>query len=103
MEMPYWSFPAPELPPSMWTVLFRLCWFAGLTSKVESFKEAKARAAKATDRLIKIARKHRQIVFAGHGLLNQFIAKVLLANGWLGPTNPGKKYWQYGVYTYAAT
>ena len=103
MEMPNWSFPSPALSPNVWAVLFRLFWFAGLTSKAESFAEAKARAIRATEQLIKLAQEHHQIIFVGHGLLNQFIAKTLLKSGWLGPTSPGKKYWEYGVYTYATT
>ena len=103
MELPYWSFPAPVLPANIWAFLFRLCWFAGLTSKAESFKDAKVRAASATDLLVKYAQEHHQIIFVGHGLLNRFIAKTLLENGWSGPKNPGKQYWQYGVYTYATT
>ena len=103
MELPYWSFPAPTLPANLWAFLFRLCWFAGLKSKVESFKNAKIRAAIATDQLVKLVQEYHQIIFVGHGLLNRFIAKTLLENGWLGPKNPGKQYWQYGVYTYAIT
>jgi broad specificity phosphatase PhoE len=103
MEMPYWSLPAPALSPNTWAVLFRLCWFAGLTSNAESFTAAKARAMCAANQLIKVAQEHNQILFVGHGLLNRFIAKTLLANGWLGPKNPGKKYWEYGVYTYERT
>jgi broad specificity phosphatase PhoE len=103
MELPYWSFPAPALPANLWTFLFRLCWFSGLTSKAESFKDAKIRAVRATDQLVKLVQEHHQIIFVGHGLLNWFIAKTLLENGWSGPKNPGKKYWQYGVYTYATT
>lgn len=102
MEMPHWSFPAPALSPNVWALLFRLCWFAGLTSNAESFTEAKERANKATLQLIKFAQEYDQIIFIGHGLLNRFIAKMLLDNGWCGPKNPGKKYWEYGVYTYAA-
>jgi broad specificity phosphatase PhoE len=103
MEMPHWSFASPALSPNIWAVLFRLCWFAGFTANAESFKDAKARANKATNQLINIAREHHQVIFIGHGLLNRFIAKTLLANGWIGNKNPGKKYWEYGVYTYATT
>ena len=101
MEMPYWSFPSPALSPNIWAVLFRLCWFAGFTSHAESFKDAKVRANNATNQLIKIAQEHQQVIFIGHGLLNRFIAKALLKNGWLGNKNPGKQYWGCGVYTYA--
>ena len=101
MEMPYWSFASPAISPNIWAILLRLCWFAGFTSNAESFKDARLRAIQATDQLIKFAQEHHQITFVGHGLLNRSIAKTLIKKGWLGPKNPGKKYWEYGVYTYA--
>jgi broad specificity phosphatase PhoE len=103
MEMPNWSLPSPAFSSNVWAVLCRLFWFAGLTSNAESFAEAKLRATHATEQLIKFAQEHDQIIFVGHGLLNRFIAKTLLKRGWLGPTSPGKKYWDYSVYTYATT
>ena len=103
MEIPHWSFPSPALSPIVWAILFRICWFAGFTSNAESFKDAKLRAISAANQLIKIAHEHNQIIFIGHGLLNRFIAKALLKNGWIGNKNPGKQYWEYGVYTYATT
>lgn len=103
MEMPHWSFPSPALSPNIWAVLFRLCWFAGLTANAESFKDAQARAEHAASQLIKIAHEHHRVIFIGHGLLNRFIAKTLLKRGWVGTKNPGKQYWEYGIYTYATT
>lgn len=100
MEMPHWSFVSPPLPAKVWSFLFRLCWFAGLTSHAESFKDAKVRASNATKQLIKHAQDHQKIIFVGHGMLNRFIAKALLQDGWVGPKHPGGKYWEFGIYNY---
>lgn len=98
MEMPSWHFPSPHLAPQIWAVLFRVFWFLGFSSNAESFQQAKARALEAAEKLLTLAQTHRSVVFIGHGLLNRYIAKALLAHSWQGPTNPGKDYWKYGVY-----
>ncbi len=100
MEMPHWSFISPPVSANVWAFLFRLCWFAGLTSNAESFEVAKERANNATTQLIKYAQDHQKIIFVGHAMLNRFIAKGLLDSGWIGPKSPGRKYWEYGIYTY---
>jgi hypothetical protein len=39
----------------------------------------------------------------GHGFLNHHVAKELLVNNWMGPSNPGRKYWEFGTYEYERT
>ncbi|MEW6982502.1 histidine phosphatase family protein [Colwelliaceae bacterium 6471] len=75
-----------------WLFISRLCWFAGFSGKVESFKKAKTRAKTSANQLQELANTHGKVVFFGHGMLNKFIAKELKNLGWNG-TSKGQKYW----------
>jgi len=98
IELPYCSFPSPKLPANAWAVIFRILWFMGFSRNSETLSEAKRRAIAGAELLIEIAEKHRTVLLVGHGLLNRFIARELIENGWTGPATPGKKYWEFGVY-----
>ncbi len=98
MAMPYASFPSPKLSPNVWAILFRIMWFLGYSPNSESFSEAKLRAVSAANRLKELAHNNGSVLFVGHGLINAYIAKALLSEGWQGPASPGKKYWEFGVY-----
>ncbi|MBL3601106.1 MAG: histidine phosphatase family protein [gamma proteobacterium endosymbiont of Lamellibrachia anaximandri] len=98
MELPSANWPSPRLPPEIWAVFFRVLWFLGYSSKGESLREARMRALSGANRLEAIAEKHGSVILIGHGLLNRSIAKALLKNGWAGPLDPGKNYWEFGVY-----
>lgn len=98
MGLPYCSFPSPRLPANAWAAIFRLLWFSGFSRNCETFSEARRRAACGAQELIAIAEKHQSVLLVGHGLLNRFIARELLANGWHGPATPAKNYWDFGVY-----
>ncbi len=101
MGLPYANFPSPKLSLNTWAVIFRVLWFLGYSSNGESLREAKLRASNGASRLKEIAENNRSVLLVGHGFVNRFIAKELLSNGWQGPVNPGKRYWEFGVYEYA--
>jgi broad specificity phosphatase PhoE len=100
MSLPYAQFPSPKLSPRIWAVLFRIIWFFGFSSNGESLHDAKIRAFNGADRLVEIATDNESVLLVGHGFVNRFIAKELLSRGWRGPANPGRKYWDFGVYEY---
>ena len=101
MELPHGSFPSPKLSPNIWAAFFRLLWFFGYSSNGESLREAKSRASKGANRLKEIAANNGSVLLVGHGFVNRFIANELVSNGWQGPANPGKQFWEFGVYEYA--
>ncbi len=103
MNLPYFDRAPIRLPLKIWVVLLRTLWFCGFSQNTESLSVAKARAKRASEELIELAAEHESILFVGHGFLNHFVAKELLANNWCGPKSPGKKYWEYGTYDYVQT
>ncbi len=101
--LPYARWGLISISPRIWAVLFRALWFIGFSANGESFISTKQRAGACAQRLAEIAKEHESVLFIGHGFINRFIAKELLSKGWEGPTNPGKYFWEYGVYRYNAT
>lgn len=100
--LPYAAWTLVKLPVKVWAIFFRMLWCLGYSNNEESIFEARQRAKKAANHLMSIARQHDSVIFVGHGFINRFIAKELLLNGWVGPKNPGKNYWEFGVYHYQA-
>ncbi len=100
MGLPFCNFPTLKLSPSIWAALFRILWFFGYSSNSESIHEARLRASIGANRLKEMAVNNGSVLLIGHGFTNRFIAKKLLSNGWKGPKNPGKKYWEFGKYEY---
>ena len=98
MGLPYASFPSPRLSPNIWVTFFRVLWFLGFSSNGESLREARLRASTGASRLKEIAANTGSVLLVGHGFVNRFIAKELLSSGWQGPSSPGRKYWEFGVY-----
>ncbi|GKT12065.1 MAG: hypothetical protein ISEC1_P1039 [Thiomicrorhabdus sp.] len=96
--MPYRKIPFVKLTPTLWAIIFRLSWLMGFSLNSESFEEAKIRAENAANRLIKMAEDHNDILLIGHGLLNKFIAKQLLSEGWSCSKMLGRKHWEYGIF-----
>lgn len=97
-ELPFSYIPWLKLMPMTWGLIFRVLWLCGLKTNSESVVYAKQRAAMGARKLIEIAQTNESVILIGHGFMNRFIAKELLAKGWRGPTNSGKKYWAFGVY-----
>ena len=65
----------------------------------QSIKQAKNRAKYASKKLIELAEEHEKVILIGHGLMNRLIAKQLNYKNWKGPVSPGKRYWEFGIYT----
>lgn len=97
-DLPGGSWNAPRVSFAMLAALFRLAWFLGYSSDVESLPQTKARARRAALRLIELAVQHGSVFLVGHGIINMLIAKKLLTLGWSGPARPIAKYWRYSVY-----
>lgn len=97
-ELPIAAWHRPKLSPGIWAVIFRVLWFLGYSRGSESFREAKARANRASKMLIALAEEHQSVLFVGHGVFNRLVANELRKAGWIGPNNPGSKHWAFGVY-----
>ncbi len=100
MNIPYFDNVSITLPIKLWVAILRGLWFLGFSKNTESISEAKQRAKLASEKLMDLATKHHSVLLVGHGFLNHYIAKELLANNWLGSSSPGKKYWEFGTYIY---
>lgn len=98
LPIPKWHY--PKLSPKAWAVIFRVFWLLGYSNNSESLNQAKNRASKASQMLISLANEHKSVLFVGHGVYNRLLSNELRARGWLGPKNPGNKYWSFGVYKY---
>ena len=97
-DLPHADWRFPKLSLYSWFITFRLLWLFGYANNGESIKMAKQRAATATRALTEIAGQQDSVLLVGHGFINRFIAGHLRTNGWHGPKDPGKNYWEYGVY-----
>lgn len=100
---PHFKSGSYVMPVSAWGVLLRSLSVFGFSRNGESLSMAKQRAAAATLQLIEIAHTYNSILLVGHAFINHFIAKELLSRNWIGPSKPGRGYWEYGVYKYHAT
>lgn len=100
VDLPVTIWPSPKMSPFFWFAFFRLIWFMGHTAKGESISLARSRAFTGMQELSQLAHKYGRVLFVGHGLLNQFIAKELLSYGWQGPKIPARKHWGYSRYKY---
>ena len=100
MNPPYFDNLPFKMPLKYWVIVLRGLWFLGLSKNTESISTAKKRAKRASEKLIKLANQYDSVLFVGHGFLNHYIAKELLKSNWHGSKNPGKKYWEFGIYNY---
>jgi len=97
------GLPSPPLPfvrlsPKTWVALCRTLWFMGYCKGTESVSDARARAIKGAEILVRIAAHNDSVAFVGHGMINAFIARELKQLGWQGPSIPGREYWDVTVY-----
>lgn len=99
-DLPHADWRFPRLSLYTWFITFRLLWLLGYSNNGESIKQARQRAATASETLTGIAESHDSVLLMGHGFMNRFIANHLRTRGWRGPKDPGKEYWGYGVYHY---
>lgn len=103
MGLAYGRWKTPKAFPIVWASIFRVLWFLGYSSNGEVFSAAKKRATHGANIVDVIAKNTGSFLLVGHGFMNRYIAKELLSSGWDGPINPGKKYWEFGVYEKNAT
>lgn len=81
-EVPLIRFPSMRLKAKVWLAISRSLWLLGLSTKCESFKEAKHRAKRIVERIELQLLKSKKIVIIGHGFINRLIKKELLQQGW---------------------
>lgn len=104
-ELPVINLPVLKLMPYIWSVIFRIFWFLGLSKDVESKKEIAVRVKLACQILENLAITHTNILLVGHGVMNRLIAKKLVESGWNAETAPNEKthygshYWEYSKFT----
>jgi broad specificity phosphatase PhoE len=87
-----------HLPPRLWNFLARSAWYCGWSPGVESFAEARCRAAAAAAMLADLAAQHGHILLAAHGVMNGLIGARLRRCGWRGPRVRPRRYWASAVY-----
>jgi broad specificity phosphatase PhoE len=106
-DLPVFKIPLIRLAPQVWGVLFRVFWFFGLSANGEGNALFKQRVGLAAESLVQLAHQHESVLLVGHGILNRFLAKELLAKGWVGEAAPNGKvywsyrYWEYSVFTFS--
>jgi broad specificity phosphatase PhoE len=98
--LPIGSWKFPKLSVRLWAIIFRASWFFGYSNGSESLTEAKERAKKSAQKLVRLAQEYKVVLFVGHGVMNRLIANELRKLGWKGPKVPSRKYWEFGVYQY---
>lgn len=96
-ELPFALWQFPRLPPIIWAAFFRLLWFFGYSRGSDSIRATQARAKEAANKLIVLA-ESGSVLLVGHGIMNRFIAKELIAMGWSGPRRHKDHYWSASVY-----
>ena len=98
-DLPHFDQSLIKLPVTVWLTILRIMCLFGFKKNGESFSQAKSRAKHAANKLIALSDTNEKVILVGHGLMNRLIAKQLILNNWQGPTSPGKKYWEFGLYT----
>lgn len=91
--LPCWPVYRLKLPPRIWAACFRILWLAGYSDHSEARNTFQQRVTHATTKLQKLAEQHGSVLFVGHGILNQFISKQLLADGWTSSAGHLRHYW----------
>ena len=81
-----------------WVAIARTLWFMGYAGGAESYIQARRRAVEAAQHLIEHARDIGSVALIGHGMMNLFIAKYLLSQGWDGPKKRNSDHWGWSVY-----
>ena len=104
-ELPVIKIPIIKLTPHLWSMIFRVFWFVGFSPKAEPVDKFRQRVSLATEKLIQLAQDNESVLLVGHGMINRFLAKELIAKGWAGEDAPnghkysGYRYWEYVTYT----
>ena len=89
-----------KLKPRIWALILRCLWFGGYSRGCESLSNAKGRAKKASELLVKYAQEHTSVVLIGHGFFNMLIAEELQKTGWKGKRKTSSKHWNCTTYSF---
>ncbi|QMU31110.1 histidine phosphatase family protein [Adhaeribacter radiodurans] len=77
------SIPYLKFPIKFWLIGARALWLLGInTNGLENFRQARIRAHKAAQQLVKQAERDGKVVLVAHGFLNIFIRRALRKMGW---------------------
>lgn len=88
-----WGIPWGKFPMGWWQVSSRVLWMLGVNQgDSESFRQAKARAARAAAILAQEAGTDGLAVLVAHGFLNAFIKRALRKQGWKVTLNGSSSY-----------
>ena len=79
---------------------FKMPMVRWLFTRCESLSNAKGRAKKATELLVKYAQEHTSVVLIGHGFFNMLIAEELQKTGWKGKRKTSSKHWNCTTYSF---
>jgi broad specificity phosphatase PhoE len=72
----------PYLPIRLWFAVMRVLWMLGWASGPEPCRQARLRARRAAENLIRASGPDRLVVLVGHGVFMTLIASELERNGW---------------------
>lgn len=88
------------MKPKNWNKWARLLWMLGHSGGEENVQQAKRRAAKAAEELIRTAEgsEGRDVVLAAHGWFNRMLRPHLKKRGWVNVHDGGDKYWSFRIY-----
>jgi len=89
-----------HMRPKNWNKIARLLWMLGHSGGEEHVRDAKRRAARAAEQLIRTAEESggRDVVLAAHGWFNRMLRPQLKKRGWANVHDGGDKYWSFRVY-----
>ena len=86
--------------PKHWLMFLRVLMLLGIGKGNTSFKRSKQRAKEASNLLIELAKKHKNIALLGHGGINFLIGKELESKGFkCVKKGGGNSNWSYRVYS----
>jgi broad specificity phosphatase PhoE len=89
-----------KLKPRIWALILRCLCFGGYSRGCESLSNAKGRAKKASELLVKYAQEHTSVVLIGHGFFNMLIAEELQKTGWKGKRKTSSTHWNCTTYSF---
>ena len=90
--------PLLRMRVTKWAVVARILWHAGFHPRIENYRLARKRAAKAADILIARARKDGIAVLVAHGYFNLIIGRELRRRGFAQTGTHRARYWNSVVY-----
>lgn len=82
-----------RLSPAAWAAVARVAWWLNWCDSDETVAMTRGRAARAADRLEKLAEEHGSVMAVGHGMFNRFVASQLRRRGWIGPKVLPSAHW----------